>query len=175
MKTPEMVGCDDLRAWLIENGFRCEVDYLKECLKTNWYAYRRTKLPARECECNDGKSMQLVVKPFALNNGFTTHESVEVSLRGEYGGIWYDLKAYSIDVQTFKARMDEIESNLVNAWNALNAKQDQRTHRALLARCLSVIETLDGEDNTEWEMLNALRDDIEKAIGLKPVVQGSLL
>lgn len=70
-------------------------------------------------------------------------------------------------------------ARMMEAWRKANSgvidKQDQRTHRALLARCLSVIETLEGEDSTESEMLAELKDEIRQAIGLTPVVPGSLL
>lgn len=77
---------------------------------------------------------------------------------------------------TMRQEMDETDKEKAIAeWNTRATSKDQRAHRAMLGRCLSVIDTLDGEDNTEWEMLNYLRDDIKQAIGLKPEVPGSLL
>jgi hypothetical protein len=48
-------------------------------------------------------------------------------------------------------------------------------HRDLLGRCLSVISTLEGEDTTEQEMLDDLQRDIKQAMGISPLVPGSLI
>jgi hypothetical protein len=48
-------------------------------------------------------------------------------------------------------------------------------HRDLLGRCLSVISTLEGEDTTEQEMLDDLQRDIKQAMGITPLVPGSLI
>lgn len=48
-------------------------------------------------------------------------------------------------------------------------------NRGLLSRCLSVISTLEGEDTTEQEMLDALMADIKRAMGIAPLVPGSLI
>lgn len=45
----------------------------------------------------------------------------------------------------------------------------------LLSRCLSVISTLEGEDTTEQEMLDDLLRDIKQAMGVTPLVPGSLI
>jgi hypothetical protein len=47
--------------------------------------------------------------------------------------------------------------------------------RDLLGRCLSVISTLEGEDTTEQEMLDDLQRDIKQAMGITPLVPGSLI
>ena len=47
--------------------------------------------------------------------------------------------------------------------------------RDLLGRCLSVISTLDGEDTTEQEMLDDLQRDIKQAMGITPLVPGTLI
>lgn len=47
--------------------------------------------------------------------------------------------------------------------------------RDLLGRCLSVLSTLEGEDTTEQEMLDALTRDIKQAMGITPLIHGSLI
>ena len=47
--------------------------------------------------------------------------------------------------------------------------------RDLLGRCLSVISTLEGEDTTEQELLDELLHDIKQAMGITPIVPGSLI
>ncbi len=51
----------------------------------------------------------------------------------------------------------------------------EQTDRELLGRCLSVISTLEGEDTTEQEMLDDLQRDIKQAMGIAPIVPGSLI
>lgn len=117
-----LIGCDDLREWLTAQGFSVARDSLGRDNECNWYAYRRSALPARECECNDGKPIQLLVKP----HKFTHHsaplgawESVEVDVTGEAGGLWFKLRAYSLKHDELRARLSDIEASLVAAWNAL--------------------------------------------------------
>ena len=110
----------ELRAWLEGQGFRFGNDELRnkgnEC---DWYAYRRTKIEARECECNDGKAMQIIVKPsqFTLHGEQYSRASGEVC--GEYGGEWWRMEGYGVDVAKLPAKLDTIERQLIAAWNAL--------------------------------------------------------
>jgi len=117
-----LIGCDDLREWLITQGFRVSEDSLTRDNECNWYAYRRSALPARECECNDGKPMQIVVRPFKYQRQGTMHpewQSAEVDVTGEAGGAWFKLSAYSLKHDELRARLSDIESSLIAAWNAL--------------------------------------------------------
>ena len=115
-----LTGCDQLREWLLNRGFRAEEDRFRtqgnEC---NWYAYKRTDFDARECETNDGKRMSIFVKPFAYTHNGVTQESASVEIVGEASDIWFDQRAYSIPLQTLMERMADIERMLINAWNAL--------------------------------------------------------
>lgn len=117
----QLCGLDELREWLEAQGFRTAVDSLggrdNEC---NWYAYRRSELPARECECNEGKPMQLVVRPFKYARPTApAWESAEVDVSGEAGGVWFKLKAYSLPLGELRSRLPEIEARLIAAWNSL--------------------------------------------------------
>lgn len=118
-----LVGCDDLRHWLIAQGFRVAHDSLsREGNACNWYAYRRSAIPARECECNDGKPMQLVVHPWRFEHCGApggAWESAEVDVTGEAGGVWFKLQAYSLKHDELRERLGEIESSLIAAWNTL--------------------------------------------------------
>ena len=127
---PLIRGMDDLRSWLEENGFRIAEDGLRnQDNEATWYAYRRSGLPARECECNEGKSMQLVVKPhhYTLRDGRTL-ESSEVNVTGEAGGVWFKLSAYSLPTDTLRERLSEVEANLIAAWNALRPNVGAEPH-----------------------------------------------
>jgi len=115
-----LTGCDGLREWLEARGFRTAKEPLpREGNECNWYAYKRSALKARECECNDGKKMQIVVKPFACTHHGETHESSTVELTGEAGGLWFAQQAYSLRHDELMSRMEDIEHMLIRAWNAL--------------------------------------------------------
>lgn len=124
-KGHELIGCDSLRGWLTAQGFRVALDDLShkdnEC---NWYAYRNSRSPARDCECNYGKPMQIVVHPWriAAGNGVLRAcglESVEIDVTGEVEGRWYQLRCYGIKHDELMTRLHEIEEALIAAWNAL--------------------------------------------------------
>jgi hypothetical protein len=115
-----MRGSDDLRDWLTSAGFRCAPDSLASTTNDcNWYAYRPSLLSARPCECNDGKRLQIVVRPHAFTSNGTTHESASVDITGEAGGLWFTQSAYSLSHATIKCRLSEIETMLISAWNSL--------------------------------------------------------
>lgn len=118
VERPVMWGCDALREWLIVQGFKCTIDSQRDngC---NWYAYRRSKYPARECECNEGKSMQIVIRPFAYTVGMQSWESAEIDVTGEVRGLWFKLSAYSVKHDELMSRLQEIEVRLLDSWNAL--------------------------------------------------------
>lgn len=114
-------GEDALRRELELRGFRCAQDPTRhqwnEC---NWYAYRRSDMPARPCECNSEKpGMQIVVKPSVMTLNGTKHRSVEVELRGETGGMWWNLSAYGISPEDLPGKLPDVEAGLIAAWNAL--------------------------------------------------------
>lgn len=117
-----LIGCDGLREWLIAQGFRVAPDSLGRDNGCNWYAYRRSTIQARECECNDGKPMQIVVRPFRLEHASApggVWESAEVDVTGEAGSHWYKLTCYSLKHSELMGRLHEIEAALIAAWNAL--------------------------------------------------------
>ena len=115
-------GCDDLRAWLEGQGFHIGLDSLARDSGCNWYAWRRSNLKARACECNGDKGgVQIVVRAFSLQDRsrLDPWESAEVDITGEAGGLWYMLKAYSLKHDELRERLPDIEAVLVKAWNAL--------------------------------------------------------
>lgn len=118
--TAELKGSLPLLNWLEKQGFLCAVNPnstpLNQC---NWYAYRRSAVPARECAAHPGKAIQLVIRPSeGLVNG-TLHTSCEVELAGELNQIWFKLSACPLSGVELKDRLAQIEENLVNAWNAM--------------------------------------------------------
>jgi hypothetical protein len=117
-------GLDYLRKWLESQGFRVSQDYFQRDNGCNWYAYRRSELPARECECNGGETMQIVVRPHLFRHASAptpsgAWESVEVGVTGEANGMWFRLMAYSLKPEELRERLPEIEAALIAAWNAL--------------------------------------------------------
>ena len=117
-----LIGCDRLREWLIAQGFRVVRDSQSRDTGCNWYAYRRSAFQARECECNDGKPMQIVVRPFWLEHASApggAWESAQVDVTGEAGSHWYNLTCYSLKHDELMGRLHEIEAALIAAWNAL--------------------------------------------------------
>ena len=119
MSKQELTGCDDTRQWLLSAGFKvCHTDQ-KPYSNCNWYAYKRTEMDAPECECNEGKGTQIVVNPYETDFTGTTHQSVEIDVTGEAGGVWYQLKAYSLNASRLPESLPTIERSLVAAWSAL--------------------------------------------------------
>lgn len=111
---------ESLRAWLESDGFKFSPNpFGSEHNECTWYAYRYSALPARRCECNDDKPAQIVARPTFASFGSNRMESVEVDVCGEAGGLWYDLKAYSISPAELPTKLPLIEASLIRAWNAL--------------------------------------------------------
>ena len=124
----DFYGLDDLREWLQLQGFSISQDMLRSDNGCNWYAYRRSELPARECECNAGKPTQIVVRPHLFRHASAptpsgAWESVEVDVTGEASGVWFKLQAYSLKPEELRERLSEIEAALVAAWNAIPVKE----------------------------------------------------
>lgn len=117
MKT--FYGCDPLREWLEANGFKVTIDGLRTYEQCNWYAWRKTKIAAPECETNEGKGTQIVVRPHVFSRGEEDWESAEINITGEAGGIWYTLQAYSLNPADVMEKLDTIEKSLVAAWTAV--------------------------------------------------------
>jgi hypothetical protein len=123
---PNYFGCDELRHRLRVDGFRIADAVVSRDNGCNWYAYRRSAIPARECECNDGKPMQIVVRPYRHKHAQAVGgawESAEVDVTGESGQVWYALKGYGMKPAELMARLPEIEAALIAAWNALRPLQ----------------------------------------------------
>lgn len=117
-------GCDTFRENIVACGFSVyENHFAKEGNLCNWYAVRKTQLSAPECECNNGKKVQLVVSPhhYAFREGLF---GVEVDLTGEAGGIWYSLQAYGLKPENFIDKLPAVEESLVSAWNALSRETE---------------------------------------------------
>lgn len=116
-----LYGEDELRNFLMAHGFRCAEYSLRSRENgCNWYAYRRSELEARRCECNDDKpEMQIIVKPSVLTLNGKQHRSAEVELCGESGGLWWNFMAYSMTPDEVPSKLDDVEAGLIAAWNAL--------------------------------------------------------
>lgn len=120
------MNLSELKAWLEGAGFKCAADPLRnqhnDC---EWYAWRRSTLPARECECNERTSMQLVIHPYSSVHGGSRHESVTAEVRGAYAAHWWTLQAYSLSADELAANLSEIEGSLVRAWEALAPRPER--------------------------------------------------
>lgn len=124
MSKQELTGCDDTRQWLLSSGFVRHTDP-RPYSNCNWYAYKRTELDAPECECNEGKGTQIVVNPYETYITGTMHQSVEIDVTGEAGGVWYQLKAYSLNASRLPESLPTIERSLVAAWSALERQTEE--------------------------------------------------
>ncbi len=109
----KLIARDGLREWFVAQGFRVDpapVWYANG--GGDWYAYRKIVVPHRECECNFGEPMQLVVWPSSL-------EGFELEVVGEAEGLWYKVSCYGVTPSELKDKISKIEAALVAAWNAL--------------------------------------------------------
>lgn len=115
---------DELKPFLEADGFKIGANPIpgRDNLCT-WYAYRRSEIEARPCECNDKKRMQIVVNPHHYILPGHEHQGVEVDVCGEAGGIWFKLQAYSIRPDELPENLHSIERSLIAAWNALTIKE----------------------------------------------------
>lgn len=117
-------GLDGFRKWLITQGYTIYGNGFKSASNgCDWYAAKKTKLAARECECNDGKAMQIVVYPHVYELSGIKRESCEIDVTGGESSIWFKLQAYSVTPAEFKSRQHLIEAKLIAAWNALSTKE----------------------------------------------------
>ncbi len=114
------MNINELKDHLVEAGFQPYINPTHfRTSKTDWYACRKVETE-RECECNEGKRMQLTVWPYKSTIHDKTYESVEVDITGEYKGVWYKLQAYSLSPDELVEKLDSIENSLVAAWNSLD-------------------------------------------------------
>lgn len=113
------VNVEQLRDWLEHQGFRFGKNlFCGQMNDCDWYAWRRSKLAERDCDCN-GTKVQIVLTPYSYERCGKRWESVEADITGESSGVWYKLKAYSMTPAEMKARLDEVEAALTRAWNSL--------------------------------------------------------
>lgn len=113
------VNVVQLRGWLADRGFGFGNNQFRGQMNDcDWYAWRRSKLDARACDCN-GQKMQIVLTPHSYERDGKRWESVETDVTGECAGIWYKLQAYSMSPTELVERLDEVETALIMAWNAL--------------------------------------------------------
>ena len=121
-----MTTLEQLKDSLQQAGFKIAPNPLKDpANECDWYAYKRSDIPARECECNEGKPAQIVVTPYAVDmSPQHNFKSCSISLRGEYEN-WWDMQAYNIPFDSLIDKLPVIEARLVAAWNALSTIGDK--------------------------------------------------
>ncbi len=107
---------DELKEWLIGNGYKIYKNSLAD--KQNfcdWYACRSSDA-VKECGCNN-KPPQIIVKPscFKLENGLK-HNGAEVELIGEDASLWWKFSVYSLSVKELMENLGLIEERLIKAW-----------------------------------------------------------
>lgn len=105
---------EKLREYLIGKGYRIEPS--PGYSSSKWYAYRKSDLPKRECEENEGP-LQIIIRYYAFLN--STYNPCEIEIVAEYGAVWWRLQAYAVPSETLMERHDEIEAALIRAWNAM--------------------------------------------------------
>lgn len=108
----------ELKQKLEELGFKIyDNDLLDQANLSRWYACRRIP-DIRHCDCNE-KPPQLVIQPHYYVFDYYPHRTCEVFIVGEYDGVWYELKAYSLLPEEMLEKLDAIEAKLVGAWEGL--------------------------------------------------------
>ncbi len=112
---------DELKQWLSDRGFHFSDAPSWQNQNPGWYAWRKSDIPARECECNEYKKQQINIIPYSNRHQGIDFESVEVEICGQ-AGCWWKLKAYSLTPAEFVRDFDQVESSLVAAWNAITMK-----------------------------------------------------
>ncbi|MCK9621974.1 MAG: hypothetical protein M0R47_15750 [Methylobacter sp.] len=116
---PVDVNVGQLRVWLEQQGFCFGNNQVRGQMNDcDWYAWRRSTLSARDCDCN-GPKMQIVLTPHSYELDGKRWESVAADVTGECAGVWYKLQAYSMTPTELVARLDEVEGALIRAWNSL--------------------------------------------------------
>lgn len=113
------MNIENIELFLKEQGYSFSKDSSNNLNQCGWYAYKRSDMLARPCECNDNKQIQLVIYPYKNTHNGNTYESLEVDITGEYKNQWFKLSCYSLSPLDFYQRHKEIETSLINAWNAL--------------------------------------------------------
>jgi hypothetical protein len=117
-KTETVVNMEQLREWLESQDFIFDRNpYHYPVNNCNWLAWRQSKLLAKDCDYNG--TIHIVLVPYSHNYNGQQRDSVEVDITGARDGIWYKLQAYSLTPAELIARLDEIETKLVKAWNSL--------------------------------------------------------
>jgi hypothetical protein len=111
---------DILKNFLELNGFKFQPwSHLTDDRNTiKWIAYRPINHDLRDCECND-KPPQLVINPYEWFMNDNHHFSCEIEITGEYNGLWFQLKSYSISLEDIMTNLDGIELMLSRSWNAI--------------------------------------------------------
>ncbi len=131
-KEPTPYGCDAMREWLLSRGFKLVVGASHAYRGCNWYAWRKSTLPAEECELNQQPTMQIVIYPWRLEQtdapGGGAWESAQINVSGQAGGQWFSLEATSLTDKELRRRLDFVERSLVAAWNALLRGGDEAKH-----------------------------------------------
>jgi hypothetical protein len=118
--TNPFVGESEFREWLKSNKFQIHTNYCHDVWnKCNWYACRWLAQENRRCECNDDKpGLQLVIRPYNSADIFNSR-SATFEITGKTKGVWYNLKAYSINIDDVPEKLDDISKSLTRAWDAL--------------------------------------------------------
>jgi len=120
MNENKFKGEPDLMDWFIEKGFKIAINNINIDGNTcNWYAYKKSDITARKCECN-GEDLTVVATPYSRLIGYRKYLTVDVEVHGEVDGIWFKLSAYSMTIQDLKEKIDSVEVSLIKAWNALS-------------------------------------------------------
>lgn len=120
------MNLEQLATWLKSQGFTVAPNSIaSEWSMCKWYAWRRSSLPARRCECNDDKQgIQIVVNPHRMNIRVVTRDSVTLEIRGEAASVWWKLEAYDLKCEEVRDRLSNLEGRLVAAWNALKEEEE---------------------------------------------------
>jgi hypothetical protein len=118
---------EEFKTQLEQLGFRTEQNQFADPSNMlQWLAYRKVDtIPHRLCDCNE-KCLQLVIKPYLIKipNSDSWYDSCEVEIVGEHNQLWYKFMVYSIKHTELIERLDQIEQDLIGAWESLTVKKN---------------------------------------------------
>lgn len=121
-----MTAADLLRAWFAATGWGLQSlpDWADP--GAEWFAYRPTIHPARQCECNGKRPLQVVATLHEIHVNGDDLSKVEVKVCGEVGGRWFALAAHGISLDECPAALLEAERSLIAAWNGITGWEPTR-------------------------------------------------
>lgn len=105
---------DRLAADLRERGWTI-VPAPEDSHYSPWYAYRTPSAECAKCAHSDS-SPRLILSKWSI----TATNAATMSLRGSSGGVWYEVSASALEIETLVDKIDAVSIKLTDGWTALS-------------------------------------------------------